>query len=69
MNGSLLPKPVPVTGVWLLGDGRDAVVRVEVDGRWVDVIRERLPDPGDGELWPVSHIVEPDGIRSVMQER
>jgi hypothetical protein len=46
---------VSVTGIHLVAEGGDAVVRVEIDGRWVEVIREGL----DG---PFSHIVEPGGI-------
>lgn len=47
---------VSVSGIHLVAEGRDIVVRAEVDGRWVEVIREL----NDG---PISHIVEPGGIQ------
>lgn len=49
--------PVEVSGIWLQREGDDAVVMVERDGRWIEVIREHV----DG---PFSHIVEPSGIRA-----
>lgn len=56
--------PVSVTGVWLLvgrPDGADTFdtveVLVEVDGAWRQVVVERACSG------PVSHIVEPVGIR------
>jgi hypothetical protein len=48
--------PVVVTGIWLRAEGDSAVVLVERDGRWVEVIRETKDSP-------FSHIVEPNGIR------
>lgn len=57
---------ISVTGVWLRGDGADAVVLVEVNGAWVEVIREYLGHP-DG-IWPASHIVESRGIAAVLSE-
>lgn len=47
---------VSVSGIHLVTEGADIVVRAEVDGRWVEVIREL----NDG---PISHIVEPGGIK------
>lgn len=32
--------PVPVSGIWLVRDGDYAVVRAEVEGKWIEVIRE-----------------------------
>jgi len=49
--------PVLVRGIWLRREGDHAVVLAEVDGEWVEVIREHV----DG---PFSHIVEPNGIRA-----
>lgn len=49
-------KPVPVTGIHLVRLGDYVVVRAEIDGEWVDVIREHH----DGSF---SHIVEPLGMR------
>ena len=48
--------PVTVQGVWLRREVEHAVVLVERDGRWIEIIREHI----DG---PFSHIVEPAGIR------
>lgn len=51
-----------ITGVWLRREGgesdpkADAVVLLEIDGRWVEVIRERAA----GNF---SHICEEGGIR------
>ena len=47
---------VPVTGIWLLRLGDHAIVRAEIDGKWVEVIREHV----GGSF---SHIVEPAGMR------
>jgi hypothetical protein len=49
-------EPVAVTGVHLKRVGDRAVVAVEIDGRWVDIIEECY----DGNF---SHICEPSGIR------
>jgi len=48
--------PVAVTGIWLVRSGGHAVVLAEIDGVWVEVIREGY----DGSF---SHIVEPGGMR------
>lgn len=48
--------PVEVSGVHLFRTGEHVAVSVEIDGRWVEVIRE-LHDAA------FSHIVEPNGIR------
>lgn len=47
---------VAVSGIHLLRLGGDVVVRAEIDGKWVEVIRELH----DGQF---SHIVEPGGMR------
>lgn len=59
-----MQEPVPVTGVWLRVSGGapdsayDVVeVLVEVDGSWRQVVVDRACSG------PVSHIVEPSGIR------
>ena len=49
-------EPVEVTGIWLLRLGNDVFVKAEIDGAWVEVIREGI----DGSF---SHIVEPGGMR------
>jgi hypothetical protein len=49
--------PVAVTGIHLLRLGNHVVVNAEIDGKWVEVIRE----VHDGAF---SHIVEPNGMRS-----
>jgi hypothetical protein len=47
---------VPVTGIHFVRLGDYVVVKVEIDGKWVEVIREHH----DGSF---SHIVEPLGMR------
>jgi len=59
--------PIPVTAVWLVGGENSLTVRLEVGGEWVDVIEEYVPTHGnDGHVWPISHIVEPAGIRAAL---
>ncbi len=48
---------VAVNGIWLRREGDHAVVLVERDGAWLDIIREHI----DG---PFSHICEPNGVRA-----
>jgi hypothetical protein len=48
--------PVPVSGIHLVRLGDYVIVKAEIDGQWVEVIREHH----DG---PFSHIVEPLGMR------
>lgn len=50
-------EPVTVGGVWLRRSGDRAIVAVEINGCWRDVIVEPLSDN-------FSHIVEPSGIRA-----
>lgn len=40
----------------LLAEGEYAVLKIEVNGKWVELIRERLDSP-------FSHIIEPLGIQ------
>lgn len=47
---------VPVTGIHLVRIGGYVIVKAEIDGKWVEVIREWH----DGSF---SHIVEPLGMR------
>ncbi len=49
-------QPVPVTGIHLVRLGDYVIVKAEIDGKWVEVIREHH----DGSF---SHIVEPLGMR------
>jgi hypothetical protein len=56
--------PVTVGGIWLRGGENKMQVLAEVDGEWKVVIDEYVPTHGnDGNVWPISHIVEPSGIR------
>lgn len=50
-------EPIAVMGIHLFRIGEHVVVSAEIDGKWVEVIRERH----DGAF---SHIVEPSGMRS-----
>lgn len=56
----VLKEGVYITGVSLVREGDDAVVSVEVNGRWVAVIVEGC----DGLF---SHIVEPAGIKRAVR--
>ena len=49
--------PVAVDGIWLRRAGDYAIVLVERDGIWHEIIHEHV----DG---PFSHICEPDGVRA-----
>jgi hypothetical protein len=49
--------PVAVDGIWLRREGDYAVVLVQRDGQWREIIREHV----DG---PFSHICEPNGVRA-----
>ncbi len=48
---------IEISGVWLRSEGPVAIVSVEVDGQWVDLVR------GTPTEEAISHIVEPEGIR------
>lgn len=39
----------------LRAEGEYAILEIEVDGKWIELIRERLDSP-------FSHIIEPQGI-------
>ena len=38
-------EPIAVEGVWLRKEGARAIVLVQVDGEWVEVIRESVDAP------------------------
>lgn len=59
-------EPVPVTGIWLRNGVTDHEIEVlaEFDGEWRTVIVERH-EPGA----PMSHIVEPLGMRHAKPDR
>lgn len=48
--------------VWLVAEGDYAIVKIEVDGKWIEIIRERLDSP-------FSHIVEPSGIQNAIEKQ
>lgn len=54
-------EPICVTGIWLVKVGNNACVRVEVGGRWVEIIEEH-------EDGPFSHICEPGGVQSRIEQ-
>jgi hypothetical protein len=56
-----MQEPVSVQGIHLFRNGDHVVVSVEIEGRWVEVIREWH----DGAF---SHIVEPNGIRRAAEK-
>jgi len=49
-------------GIWLMTEGNHVIVRIERDGKWIEVIREYV-----GAVPPVSHIVEPTGIETKLR--
>jgi hypothetical protein len=55
-------KPVEVTGIHLFRLGSRVIVKAEIDGHWVEVIRE---------VWDAnfSHIVEPGGMRHAAEQQ
>jgi hypothetical protein len=50
--------PVAISGIWLRREGNFAVMLIERDGRWFEIVREPL----DSQF---SHIIEPNGIRRI----
>jgi len=53
-----IKKVVPVSGIMLRNAGQELIVEAEIDGNWVEVIREFV-----GPMqFSISYIVEPDGI-------
>lgn len=55
-----LQEPISIMGIHLFRTGEYVVVAAEIDGKWVEVIRERH----DGAF---SHIVEPSGMRRAIE--
>jgi hypothetical protein len=56
---------IEISRIMLRTEGNYAILEVEVDGKWVTVLRERVVMP-DGSKPVISHIVEPAGIRQRM---
>lgn len=54
-DANVLRETKALHAIHLVAEGGCAVVKIEVGGRWVELIRESL----DG---PFSHIIEPSGI-------
>jgi len=46
----------------LFAEGEHAVLAIEVNGKWIELIRERLDSP-------FSHIIEPLGIKRIVEEK
>lgn len=55
-------QPVEITGIHLVRIGEYAIVTAEIDGKWIEVIRERADDS-------YSHIVSADGMRSAAEQQ
>lgn len=51
---------IAITAVHLKRIGNKAIVAIEVDGRWVDVIEERADDS-------YSHIIELTGLQTAIE--
>jgi hypothetical protein len=45
----------------LVAEGEYAILKMEVNGAWIELIRERLDSP-------FSHIIEPAGIEKAIKE-
>lgn len=56
-----MKKGITLTGIRLHRDMNDAVVSVEINGKWIEVIREGC----DSNF---SHIIEPLGIKRLAKE-
>ena len=54
-------EPIAISGIHLARNGDHAIVAIEVEGRWIEVIREFAEGP-------FSHIVEPEGMRRALRE-
>jgi len=55
---------VQVSGVMLRNEGNDLIVEIEINAKWIQVIRE-----SDGRLaTKISHVVEPAGLLRAAQE-
>jgi hypothetical protein len=54
--------PVQISGLMLRRSGDHAIVEIEIEGRWVEVIREFIDAP-------FSHIVEPGGMRAALMHQ
>ncbi len=59
MNEMTVKESIEVQGVMVRRLGEHVLVEVEVDGKWYQVIQE----PIDSNF---SHIIEPGGIRSIV---
>lgn len=46
----------------LFAEGNYAILKIEVNGKWVELIKERLDSP-------FSHIIEPIGIKRAVEEQ
>lgn len=47
--------------LWLVAEGDYAVLKIEYNGEWVTLIRERMDSP-------FSHIIEPTGIENELSK-
>lgn len=59
LSKDTLSTPHKITAIWLRNHGGAVIVAVEVDGHWIEVIRE-----SDGSNY--SHIVERAGINDAI---
>lgn len=46
----------------LRAEGDYAILEIEVNGKWIELVRERLDSP-------FSHIIEPAGIQSAIENK
>jgi hypothetical protein len=47
--------------LWLVAEGEHVLLKIEENGKWVTLVKERLDSP-------FSHIVEPLGIRNAIEK-
>lgn len=48
--------------LWLVAEGEHAILKIEVNGEWITLIKERLDSP-------FSHIIEPLGIQREIDKK
>lgn len=58
-------KPVCITGLMVRNTDKEIIAEVEIDGVWVEVIKEWVGPMG----FVISHIIEPAGIEAIIERK
>ncbi len=53
-------KTMNKNALWLVAEGEYVILKIEVNGKWIELIKERLDAP-------FSHIIEPAGIEKAIK--